>query len=137
MPSLIVNELKKAVSELRHAKRVIIITSACIFADSELSTCRGVGSVYSDGKETKDRMKIEDGLAGHTIQTRPSICWIYMYQIESACHLFCISYNYEKHVTNFEGMKVLPDCEHCGAVVRPRIFSFWGDATNTCSNATL
>ncbi|CAF0793422.1 unnamed protein product [Adineta steineri] len=165
--------LKKAVSELRHAKRVLVITGAGISADSGLPTYRGIGGLYSDGKETEDGMVIEEALSGHIMQTRPDICWKYIYQIESACRsakpnaahkalvaleskfehltvltqnvdglhrsagtknlieihgniqdLFCTSCNYEKHVTNFEGMKIPPDCERCGALVRPRIVLF-------------
>jgi len=162
-----------AASELRHAKRVLAITGAGISADSGLPTYRGIGGLYSDGKETEDGMTIEEALSGHTMRTRPDVCWKYIYQIESACRiakhnaahkalvdleskfehftvltqnvdglhrsagsknlieihgniqdLFCTSCGHEKHVTNFEGMKIPPDCEHCGSLVRPHIVLF-------------
>ena len=61
------------------------ITGAGISADSGLPTYRGIGGLYSDGKETEDGMAIEEALSGHTMRTRPDICWKYIYQIESAC----------------------------------------------------
>ncbi len=152
---------------------MLAITGAGISADSGLPTYRGIGGLYSDGKETEDGMAIEEALSGHTMHTRPDICWKYIYQIESACRaakhnaahealvalepkfeqfivltqnvdglhrsagtknlieihgniqdLFCTSCGYEKHVTNFEGMKIPPDCELCGALVRPRVVLF-------------
>jgi NAD-dependent deacetylase len=118
-------------------------------------------------------MTIEEALSGHTLRTRPDICWKYIYQIESACRaakhnaahealvaleskfeqftvltqnvdglhrsagtkniieihgniqdLFCTSCGHKKHVTNFEGIKLPPDCERCGALVRPNIVLF-------------
>jgi len=118
-------------------------------------------------------MAIEEALSGYTMETRPDICWKYIYQIESACraakhnaahealaaleskferftvltqnidglhrsagtknlieihgniqNLFCTSCNHKKNVTNFEGMKIPPSCEHCGALVRPRVVLF-------------
>jgi NAD-dependent deacetylase len=162
-----------AASELRHAKRVLAITGAGISADSGLPTYRGIGGLYSDGKETEDGMTIEEALSGDTMRTRPDVCWKYIYQIESACRiakhnaahkaladleskfehftvltqnvdglhrsagsknlieihgniqdLFCTSCGHETHVTNFEGMKIPPDCERCGSLVRPHIVLF-------------
>lgn len=152
---------------------MLAITGAGISADSGLPTYRGIGGLYSDGKETEDGMVIEEALSGHTMRTRPDICWKYIYQIEFACRaakhntahevlvaleskfeqftvltqnvdglhrsagsknlieihgniqdLFCTSCGHEKYVTNFEGMKIPPDCEHCGALVRPRVVLF-------------
>ena len=152
---------------------MLAITGAGISADSGLPTYRGIGGLYSDGKETEDGMAIEEALSGYTMKTRPDICWKYIYQIESACRaakhnaahqtlvaleskfeqftvltqnvdglhrsagtkniieihgniqdLFCTSCNYEKHVTNFESLKLPPDCERCGALVRPHIVLF-------------
>ncbi|CAF0923314.1 unnamed protein product [Rotaria sordida] len=162
-----------AARELRHAKRVLAITGAGISADSGLPTYRGIGGLYSDGKETEDGMAIEEALSGYTMNTRPDICWKYIYQIESACRaakhnaahealvalqskfehftvltqnvdglhrsagtknlieihgniqdLYCTSCHHEKHVNNFEGMKIPPSCERCGSLVRPRIVLF-------------
>ncbi len=152
---------------------MLAVTGAGISADSGLPTYRGIGGLYSDGKETEDGMAIEEALSGYTMHQRPDICWKYIYQIESACRnakpnpahealvafeskfeqftvltqnvdglhrsagtknlieihgniqdLFCTSCGYEKHVTNFEGMKIPPDCERCGALVRPRVVLF-------------
>ncbi|UJR20261.1 hypothetical protein I4U23_023392 [Adineta vaga] len=77
--------LDKVANELRHAKRVLAITGAGISADSGLPTYRGIGGLYSDGKETEDGMAIEEALSGHTMRTRPDICWKYIHQIELAC----------------------------------------------------
>lgn len=38
--------------------------------------------------------------------------------------LFCTSCHRSKYVTNFEGMKIPPNCEHCGALVRPHVVLF-------------
>lgn len=152
---------------------MLAITGAGISADSGLPTYRGIGGLYSDGKETEDGMTIEDALSGYTMNTRPDICWKYIYQIELACRfakynaahkalvnlqskfehftvltqnvdgfhrsagtknlieihgniqdLFCTICGYEKHVSNFEGMKIPPNCDHCGALVRPRVVLF-------------
>ena len=149
------------------------ITGAGISADSGLPTYRGIGGLYSDGKETEDGVTIEDALSGRTMSVRPDICWKYIYQIEVACRaarhnaahealvaleskfehftvltqnvdglhrsagtknlieihgniqdLFCTSCSYEKHVTNFEGIHIPPNCEHCGGLVRPRVVLF-------------
>ncbi|CAF4796058.1 unnamed protein product [Rotaria sp. Silwood1] len=149
------------------------ITGAGISADSGLPTYRGIGGLYSDGKETEDGMPIEEALSGYTMNTRPDICWKYIYQIESACRaakpnaahqalvalqskfkqftvltqnvdglhrsagtknlieihgniqdLFCISCGHEKHVPNFEGMKIPPKCDRCNSLVRPRVVLF-------------
>ncbi|CAF3331319.1 unnamed protein product [Rotaria sp. Silwood2] len=165
--------MKTAAQELRHAKRVLAVTGAGISADSGLPTYRGIGGLYSDGKETEDGMTIEEALSGYIMNTRPDICWKYIYQIESACRaakpnaahkalvalqskfeqftvltqnvdglhrsagtknlieihgniqdLFCTSCGHEKYVTNFESMKIPPDCERCGALVRPRVVLF-------------
>ncbi|CAF4917395.1 unnamed protein product [Rotaria sp. Silwood1] len=165
--------LEAIARELRHAKRVLAITGAGISADSGLPTYRGIGGLYSDGKETEDGMPIEEALSGYTMNTRPDICWKYIYQIESACRaakpnaahqalvalqskfkqftvltqnvdglhrsagtknlieihgniqdLFCISCGHEKHVPNFEGMKIPPKCDRCNSLVRPRVVLF-------------
>ncbi len=152
---------------------MLAITGAGISADSGLPTYRGIGGLYSDGKETEDGMSIEEALSGHIMDTRPDICWKYIYQIESACRaakynaahealvafeskfeeftvltqnidglhrsagskniieihgniqdLFCTSCRHGKYVTNFEGIKLPPDCERCGKLVRPRVVLF-------------
>ncbi|CAF1461955.1 unnamed protein product [Adineta ricciae] len=77
--------LDKIADELRHAKHVLAITGAGISADSGLPTYRGIGGLYSDGKETDDGMAIEDALSGPTMRRRPDICWKYIHQIELAC----------------------------------------------------
>ena len=152
---------------------MLAITGAGISADSGLPTYRGIGGLYSDGKETEDGMAIEEALSGYTMRTRPDICWKYIHQIEIACRaaksnaahqalvaleskferlvvltqnvdglhrsagtknlieihgniqdLFCTSCGHEKHVPNFEGIKIPPNCEHCGALVRPHVVLF-------------
>ena len=38
--------------------------------------------------------------------------------------LFCTACDHEKHVVNFEGMQLPPNCERCGSLVRPRVVLF-------------
>ncbi|CAF1159118.1 unnamed protein product [Didymodactylos carnosus] len=165
--------LEAAAKDLRHARRVLVITGAGISADSGLPTYRGIGGLYSDGQETEEGLTIEEALSGYTMRTEPDICWKYICQIESTCRavkhnaahealvafeskfeqftvltqnidglhrsagtkdlieihgniheLFCTACNHEKQVVNFADLKIPPDCERCGALVRPRIVLF-------------
>ena len=138
-----------------------------------MPTYRGVGGLYSDGKETEEGLTIEEALSGYTMRTEPDVCWKYIHQIESACRaakpnaahealvaleskferfvvltqnvdglhrsagtkhlieihgniqdLFCTSCGHEKHVPNFEGMKIPPKCSRCRGLVRPHVVLF-------------
>jgi NAD-dependent deacetylase len=53
--------VRKAVSILRGARRVLVVTGAGISADAGLPTYRGVGGLY-DGVRTEDGLPIEEVL---------------------------------------------------------------------------
>lgn len=76
--------LEQAVTHLRRARRVLVITGAGISADSGLPTYRGIGGLYED-KETGDKVPIEVALSGEMLQMEPQLTWKYIHQIESAC----------------------------------------------------
>lgn len=76
--------LDAAVSDLRQARSVLVLTGAGLSADSGLPTYRGVGGLY-EGAVTEDGLPIEQALSGDTMRTRPEISWKYIRQIEAAC----------------------------------------------------
>jgi len=71
----------RAVSILRAARRVLVVTGAGISADAGLPTYRGVGGLY-DGVHTEDGLPIEEVLSGPFFETRPELTWKYLHQIE-------------------------------------------------------
>jgi NAD-dependent deacetylase len=73
--------VRKAVSILRGARRVLVVTGAGISADAGLPTYRGVGGLY-DGVRTEDGLPIEEVLSGEFFATRPELTWKYLHQIE-------------------------------------------------------
>lgn len=77
-------DLDRAASMLRGARRVLAITGAGISADSGLPTYRGVGGLYEDAA-TEDGLRIEDALSGDMFWSRPEICWKYIHQLERSC----------------------------------------------------
>lgn len=71
----------KAVSILRGARRVLVVTGAGISADAGLPTYRGVGGLY-EGVNTEEGMAIEEVLSGPCFAARPDLTWKYLHQIE-------------------------------------------------------
>ena len=76
--------LQAVATELRSARRVLVITGAGMSADSGLPTYRGIGGLY-DSELTEDGLAIEDALSGRMMQARPALTWKYIQQIEAAC----------------------------------------------------
>lgn len=76
--------LASAVSQLRTARRVLVITGAGVSADSGLPTYRGIGGLYEE-KLTGDDVPIEVALSGEMMRLEPQLTWKYIHQIESAC----------------------------------------------------
>ena len=74
----------RIVGELRHARRLLLITGAGISADSGLPTYRGIGGLYND-QATEENFSIETALSGSMLEAHPAITWKYLGQIESAC----------------------------------------------------
>jgi NAD-dependent deacetylase len=71
----------QAVSMLRGARRILVVTGAGISADAGLPTYRGVGGLYN-GVHTEDGMPIEEVLSGPFFEMRPELTWKYLHQIE-------------------------------------------------------
>jgi len=71
----------RAVSILRGARRVLVVTGPGISADAGLPTYRGVGGLY-DGVHTEDGLPIEEVLSGPFFEMRPELTWKYLHQIE-------------------------------------------------------
>ena len=64
--------LQAVATELRSARRVLVITGAGMSADSGLPTYRGIGGLY-DSELTEDGLAIEDALSGRCLlYTSPS-----------------------------------------------------------------
>ncbi len=76
--------LRALATELRQARRVLVITGAGMSADSGLPTYRGVGGLYDNGP-TDDGVSIEEALSGEMMRVRPELCWKYLGEIERAC----------------------------------------------------
>ena len=78
------SEVATVAAALKKAKRVLVVTGAGISAESGLPTYRGVGGLYDDA-DTSDGIPIEVALSGQMLETRPSLTWKYLGQIEAAC----------------------------------------------------
>ncbi|WP_423824150.1 SIR2 family NAD-dependent protein deacylase [Salinisphaera sp. SPP-AMP-43] len=76
--------IAQAVTALRSASRVLVVTGAGMSADSGMPTYRGIGGLYDD-KNTADGVSIEQALSGPMFARDPGLTWKYIAQIESAC----------------------------------------------------
>ena len=74
-------QINQAVSHLKNANDVFVVTGAGISADSGLPTYRGFGGLY-DNKETEDGIPIEKALSGPMFQSRPELTWKYLAEIK-------------------------------------------------------
>lgn len=79
-----IQTVAEVASQLKSARRVLVITGAGISADSGLPTYRGIGGLY-DQELTEDAMPIEDALSGDMLHRAPEVTWKYIGQIEAAC----------------------------------------------------
>lgn len=75
--------LEALATDLRRARRVLVITGAGISADSGLPTYRGTGGLYDSGP-TAEGVAIEDALSGTMLRRNPALCWKYLGEIERA-----------------------------------------------------
>jgi NAD-dependent deacetylase len=75
--------LDRTAGAIHAARRLLCITGAGMSADAGLPTYRGVGGLYNRGL-TEEGMSIEEALSGHTLETRPAVCWKHLVEIERA-----------------------------------------------------